>query len=203
MNVRPNKLLLILPCLLLLACAQKPVQPDSYVVLLENPDGTTGKVTFSDQQGQQTEIDKSGVGVRMEGASRQPFEVDKAKLDSDFGSAMSAQPKLPSTFLLYFEKGGTKLIPESEQLIQSVLKDVGNRPAPDVSIIGHTDTVGKAEVNEALALKRAQAIADKITAEGLKAIEITVTSHGERNLLIPTGDNVDEPKNRRVEITVR
>ena len=109
--MRLNKSLLILLCLFVASCAQKPVQQqppppkvaDSYVVLLESPDGSTGKVTFSDQQGQQTEIDKSGVGVKMEGASREPFEVDKAKLDSDFGSAMSAQPTLPATFLLYFE----------------------------------------------------------------------------------------------------
>jgi peptidoglycan-associated lipoprotein len=34
-------------------------------------------------------------------------------------------------------------------------------------------------------------------------IHITVVSHGERNLLIATPDNTPEPKNRRVEITVR
>jgi outer membrane protein OmpA-like peptidoglycan-associated protein len=30
-----------------------------------------------------------------------------------------------------------------------------------------------------------------------------VESHGEKNLLVPTGDDVDMPRNRRVEVTVR
>jgi outer membrane protein OmpA-like peptidoglycan-associated protein len=30
-----------------------------------------------------------------------------------------------------------------------------------------------------------------------------VTSHGEATLLVPTADNVNEPRNRRVDITVR
>lgn len=32
---------------------------------------------------------------------------------------------------------------------------------------------------------------------------LEITSHGEANPLVPTGDNVSEPRNRRVEVTVR
>jgi outer membrane protein OmpA-like peptidoglycan-associated protein len=32
---------------------------------------------------------------------------------------------------------------------------------------------------------------------------IVVTSHGEATPLVPTADDVTEPKNRRVDITVR
>jgi outer membrane protein OmpA-like peptidoglycan-associated protein len=32
---------------------------------------------------------------------------------------------------------------------------------------------------------------------------IDITSHGKDNPLIPTGDQVAEPRNRRVEVTVR
>ncbi len=32
---------------------------------------------------------------------------------------------------------------------------------------------------------------------------IEITSHGKRRLLVPTGDQVAEPRNRRVEVTVR
>jgi outer membrane protein OmpA-like peptidoglycan-associated protein len=36
-----------------------------------------------------------------------------------------------------------------------------------------------------------------------KSLTIEVTSHGERNPLVQTPDNTAEPKNRRVEVTVR
>ena len=72
-----------------------------------------------------------------------------------------------------------------------------------MSVIGHTDTVGKAEANETLALTRAGTIAEQLRQLGLQNMVITVESHGERNLLIPTPDDTPEPRNRRVEITLR
>ena len=80
---------------------------------------------------------------------------------------------------------------------------VGRRPAVDISIIGHTDTVGAADQNRELALTRARAVAGLLTAGGLQALAISVESHGESNLLVKTPDETPEPRNRRVEITVR
>ena len=57
--------------------------------------------------------------------------------------------------------------------------------------------------NEDLGLLRARAIARQLQENGLQALELVVTSHGEGNLLVKTPDNTPEPANRRVEITVR
>jgi len=38
---------------------------------------------------------------------------------------------------------------------------------------------------------------------GISASMIEVASHGEADLLVKTGDNAAEPRNRRVEISVR
>jgi outer membrane protein OmpA-like peptidoglycan-associated protein len=67
---------------------------------------------------------------------------------------MAAQPALPVSFLLYYEAGGTRLTAESQALIPQVLTAVRGRPAPDVSVIGHTDSVGTPETNEKLGLLR-------------------------------------------------
>ena len=77
------------------------------------------------------------------------------------------------------------------------------RGAAAVSIIGHTDTVGEEVPSEKLGLMRAQSIAALLQKTGLQALEMSVVSHGKRNLLVPTADNVAEPKNRRVEINIR
>lgn len=178
-----------------------PSKPSSYVVLLENPSGGTGKVIVSGDKGQQT-ISTANTAVDLDGA-RPPAPVDAAKFEQDFGATLAARPMLPAQYFLYFQTGGASLTPESQALLQKIIDDVTKRPAADVSIIGHTDTVGKAELNEAIALKRAQTISDLLKQGGMQPFALTVASHGKRNLLIATPDETPEPRNRRVEVSVR
>ena len=186
---------------ILAGCASKPIQPKSYVVLLENPDGTTGQVIVKGNKGEQV-IDKLRYGAPLDGTTP-PTPVDEAKFAKDFSEVMAARPAMPDHFLLYFELGGTQLTTESVSLLNKITEIAGKRPAVDMSIIGHTDTVGKAEFNEELALKRANEVAGMLKAKGLKVNSLTVESHGERNLLVQTPDETSEPRNRRVEISIR
>ena len=193
----------LLVLLLASGCATPPPSPpkaQSYVVLLENPDGTVGRLTVGGAKGVVI-LDKQRQGARFDGSA--PYDVDDASIQKDFAAAFAARPVLPVTFLLYYEAGGTRLTAESQALIPMVVDSVRRRPVPDVSVIGHTDTSGPAEANEKLGLERAQSIAKLIEEAGVKAHALTVTSHGERNLLISTPDNTAEPRNRRVEVTVR
>ncbi|HEX6734300.1 MAG TPA: OmpA family protein [Azonexus sp.] len=180
---------------LLAACGK------SYVVLLENPDGSTGAIVVKGAKGEQV-IDQARQGAAIDG-SRPPAAVAEADIARDFGQAMAARPMLPERFLLYFESGGAQLTAESAALLPTIVERASRRPAVDVSIIGHTDTLGRAEQNEQLALQRAQAIADQIKAKGLKVHALSVESHGERNLLVATPDETSEPRNRRVEVSLR
>ena len=179
-------------------CATKP---KSYIVLLESPDGTTGKVLVKGKQGEQL-IDKARFAAPMDGSSPSA-PVDEAKFTSDFKDAMAARPALPEHFLLYFESGGTRLTAESSAALDKIINVASSRPAVDMSVIGHTDTPGKAELNEELALKRAVAVTDLLKEKGLKVLSLSVESHGERNLLVPTADETAEPRNRRVEVSIR
>jgi len=70
-------------------------------------------------------------------------------------------------------------------------------------VIGHTDRVGAVEFNDALSRKRAETVASRLVAAGVPAERIAVAGRGEREPLIPTNDEVAEPRNRRVEIKVR
>jgi outer membrane protein OmpA-like peptidoglycan-associated protein len=54
-----------------------------------------------------------------------------------------------------------------------------------------------------LSTERARHVRDQLVEKGVDAELISVTSHGEDNPLIPTPDEVAEPKNRRVEVVVR
>jgi peptidoglycan-associated lipoprotein len=177
-------------------CANK-----SYVALLESPDGTTGKVIVKGAKGEQV-ISTARQGAPLDGSAA-AAPVDETKIKQDFGDAMAARPEMPERFLLYFEVGGAQLTSESAALLPRIVDKAAGRPAVDMSIIGHTDTAGKADANEALALKRAQTVAELFKEKGLKVHALTVESHGERNLLVPTPDDTAEPKNRRVEVSIR
>lgn len=184
---------------LLTGCASRG--PGTYVVLLPSPDGSLGRVTVQGPRGTQT-LTQAQQGSALDGSTT-PFAVSPEQLKRDFGVAIAARPALPEQFLLYFEKGGAVLTAESKALLPLILERARARVALDLSVIGHSDTLGKADANEALALNRASTIADQLRQLGLPSALLSVESHGERNLLVSTPDEIAEARNRRVEITLR
>ncbi len=187
---------------LLAACASPPAKgPGSYAVLLPNADGTLGRVVVRGPGGEQT-LTQARTGASLAGGTP-AFAVNQEQLTRDFGAAMAASPTPPEQFLLYFESGGSNLTAESKTLLPKIVARARERAALDLSVIGHSDTVGKPDTNEALSLARANLIVDQLRAIGLPEASIAVESHGERNLLVPTADEVAEPRNRRVEVTLR
>jgi len=185
-----------LALLCLTACANK-----SYVVLLPDASGAVGQVVVRNDKGS-TQLTHASEGARMGGEPGKTFTVPPEQIAKDFGAALAASPKAPRSFLLYFDVGA-KLTPESQSLLQDILSEVQQRPGADVSVIGHTDTAGDALANYELGLQRATSVAELIGNSGLPRERMSVESHGEKNLMVPTPDNTNEPRNRRVEVTVR
>lgn len=71
-----------------------------------------------------------------------------------------------------------------------------------VDVYGHTDTVGSAASNQRLSEQRAQTVANYLISRGVSSARIRWMGFGETNLKVATGDNVNEPMNRRVEIKI-
>jgi outer membrane protein OmpA-like peptidoglycan-associated protein len=206
MKIAPGyALMAILAAALLAGCAAPPPAAPpknrSYVALLTSPDGSVGKVLVRGSKGEQL-IDQPHFAALLDG-SAPAAPIDDETLQRDVGEAMAARPALPEHFILYFESGGAKLTAESLALLPQILASAEKRVTVDMSVIGHSDTVGRTEVNEALSLKRAQTVADVMQSQGLRVETLSVESHGKRNLLIATPVETPEPRNRRVEITIR
>jgi len=115
----------------------------------------------------------------------------------------AAMPAPVARFTLYFVENATQLTPESEPVLKEVFAEIAKRPGAEVQITGHTDTVGQEGDNDTLSLKRAREIREALIAEGLNPTISRAVGRGEREPLVPTPDNTAEPRNRRVEITVR
>jgi hypothetical protein len=161
----------------------------------------TVDVTFNDGNAAVLHGDYSAMALA--GDEKKAFLGNESQLKEMFGVAVGALPKAPKTSLLYFLLGADELTAESKKDAELIYSDFAGRDAPEVLIVGHTDTTGPNARNEALSIKRAERVRKLLIASGITAANIEVSGMGERNLLVKTPDNKKEPKNRRVEITVR
>jgi outer membrane protein OmpA-like peptidoglycan-associated protein len=190
-----------LALLCLVGCA-RPARTDLYV-LTPDADGMTGALRV-ESGGREVVLDRPYASARVVGPGRvEPGTVSEQEARQAFGGALDAQPARPASFVLYFLEGRDELTPESQQLLGRILDDVGRRPAPEIVVVGHTDRVGAVPFNDALSLRRAERVRDELVKVGVAADRIRVAGRGEREPLVATPDETPEPRNRRVEITVR
>jgi outer membrane protein OmpA-like peptidoglycan-associated protein len=193
---------LALTCILFLAACSRD---RCVVVLLPQPDGTTGKIIVSNKAGSQLLQEPNlATGIQSsESAPKAPERMDNKEIQQVFGEALQALPPPPIHFILYFKTDTTELSDASRKLLGEVLPTIVDHESTDVSVVGHTDRVGTREYNYQLALERAVLVQKILLALGIDPKFIEVTSHGEDNPLVPTDDEVPEPRNRRVEVIVR
>ena len=71
-----------------------------------------------------------------------PGQASPDQVRAIFGDALSAEPPRPVTFVLYFVEATDQFTPESQALVDQVLVAIASRPAPELTVAGHTDAVG-------------------------------------------------------------
>jgi outer membrane protein OmpA-like peptidoglycan-associated protein len=133
-----------------------------------------------------TDTQGSWVGVQLS-----PWFVAIPHEDVNFKSAEASiddaeTPKLEAAFT---------------KLNEVLAKDAAHgrqHPGITLFIAGHTDTVGNAAYNLKLSQARARAIAAWLRKRGVR-MPIAYEGFGETAPAVKTADNVDEPKNRRVD----
>lgn len=125
------------------------------------------------------------------------------QMKADEAALLSGMPPPARSYTLYFIEGTTDLAPESRPLLDEIKAEIARRPGVDVEVTGHTDTVGKAEDNDVLSKRRAEEIVGVLATVGIDRSLMTAVGRGERELRVPTMDNMENPLNRRVEVLVR
>jgi outer membrane protein OmpA-like peptidoglycan-associated protein len=188
--------------LLVLAGCAKPARNDLYV-LMPGPEGKTGALSV-ESGGKQAVLDQPYAAARVSGSGQvEAGAVTEQEARQAFGPALAAQPGRPASFVLYFLENRDELTPDSQQMLGRALDEIARRPAPEIVVIGHTDRVGPVPYNDTLSLRRAERVRDELVKVGIAADRIRVEGRGEREPLVATADEVAEPRNRRVEISVR
>ena len=196
------RLIALLSTLVLAAgCASPPPRNDMVVVLPER-DGKVGAVVVREGS-RETVLNTAYASARTgEKGELQAAPSSDGEVRKVFGAALSAQPARPISLTLYFTEGSV-LSAESKAIVDRMFAEIAKRPAAEVVVIGHTDTIGAYDYNDKLSLERAEKMREMLIGFGVPAQNISAAGRGKRELLVPTADNVTEPRNRRVEISVR
>lgn len=101
-----------------------------------------------------------------------------------------------------FATGSSSINPGFQTLLDRVAGSLQQYPNSLVDVYGHTDTVGSAASNQRLSEQRAQSVANYLIGRGVSSSRLRWMGFGETQLKVSTGDNVNEPMNRRVEIKI-
>ena len=108
----------------------------------------------------------------------------------------------PVSFTIPFKTGSAHLSRTDLATIRDAA-DAFQKGGNTVTLVGHTDTVGRAKANEALSDRRANAVANALMKAGVPAAAIAKSGVGEAQLLVQTGDKVHEQRNRVVVIDIQ
>lgn len=101
-----------------------------------------------------------------------------------------------------FATGSYSINPAFQTSLDRVAASLQQYPNSLVDVYGYTDTVGSASSNQRLSEQRAQAVSNYLISRGVSSARLRWMGFGETNLKIQTGDGVNEPMNRRVEIKI-
>lgn len=191
----------LLSMILLIGCSSK----ENFIVLSPFEDGSVGALEIETKKGSAV-LEEKGKAIYIASSNSKPSKptpISEEETSSVFKQAVEVHPLEPISFLLYFKFNENSLTDQSQDLIPEILQAIQKRDSVDIALIGHTDRTGEDAYNQKLSLQRAKAVYTILEASGVQTENLAISYHGEGNPLIPTADNVAEPKNRRVEVVVR
>lgn len=179
-------------------------QPTSTVVLLPDADGKAGAVELRTGSTRQL-LDMAYASASSDPRGAIHIRAEDANaVRQRYADTLAARPGMPVSFELQFEFGSAQdIAPAFAPVLQRLLAQVANYPAPEITVIGHTDRVGSEADNDRLSLQRAQTVRDLLVQAGVDPAMIAIAGRGEREPAVATADGVALAANRRVEINLR
>ena len=105
------------------------------------------------------------------------------------------------TYLVFFDWNRADLTDRARQILADAASARTTLGSTRIEIGGHADRSGSDAYNQALSMRRADAVAAELTRNGVPRADMVIQAFGETRPLVPTADGVREPQNRRVNIS--
>jgi OOP family OmpA-OmpF porin len=114
-----------------------------------------------------------------------------------------APTPITRSYMVFFDFDKSDINQQALATIKQAASNAKQGGVQRLNVTGHADRAGTEQYNMALSLRRAHAVKQVLTSEGIPADSIVVIGRGETQPLVPTADGVREAQNRRVEIILQ
>ena len=114
-----------------------------------------------------------------------------------------AMPPPSINLTVNFSTGSSELTPQAVRTLDELGRALASADLSTFRfrVEGHTDTVGSATANQSLSERRAAAVVRFLISKfRISPSRLEFVGMGETAPLVPTGDQVPEPQNRRVQV---
>lgn len=151
----------------------------------------------------------AGIGAVVGGAAGAYMDSQEQELRQELQGTDVEVTRLGDTIRLdfpagvTFDTGSARIEPGFEPTLNEAIGVLNRYPETVLDVFGHTDTVGPRDFNQELSEDRAQSVANYMIGRGISPDRVTWAGFGENRLLVETRDEVNEPRNRRVELYIR
>ncbi|WP_161973835.1 OmpA family protein [Hwanghaeella grinnelliae] len=106
-------------------------------------------------------------------------------------------------FIVFFDWDKSEITSEARGILGQAYDYAQKGGVARIVATGHADTSGSQTYNQGLSERRAAAVKNVLATMGFSGSGIVTEAKGETDPLVPTGDGVREPQNRRVEIILQ
>jgi tetratricopeptide (TPR) repeat protein len=134
------------------------------------------------------------------------FSLIKNTVDSFFTLRIPLQPIEAGASVvlknIFYGNNESKLKPESESELAKIISLLNENPGMKVQISGHTDNIGKKEVNQILSLNRAKSVVAFLITKGINPTRLSAKGFGDTMPLSSNDTEQGKSLNRRTEINV-
>ncbi len=157
------------------------------------PDSPAG--VSVDANGCQLDSDKDGV---VDAKDKCPDSPADKPVDADGCTIVSVVLKNVN-----FESNSSQLTAGSSVELDKAVAAMKKFPDLRIEIQAHTDSMGDAEYNQSLSVKRANSVRDYMTDKGVAANRMEAKGYGESQPIADNGTKAGRHTNRRVELKVQ
>ena len=103
---------------------------------------------------------------------------------------------------VYFDFDKATIKPEGKAVLNEAAALLKKHERVVVEVAGHTDSVGSDAYNQGLSERRANAVKDYLTAQGVTATRLSAKGYGESQPVASNDTDAGRAENRRVELIV-